>query len=301
MDPVRPRSRDEFKVALICALPLEANSVLSLFDHHWDEDDGTPRIGKARGDPNSYSIGIMSGHYVVLVHPPGIGTIAAGTVAAFCKLSFTSIRLALVIGICGGAPVNNGIQIHLGDVIISTGIVSYDFGRRFSDRFEMKDTSSEQLRDRPEGSEVQSIAFSTSYTKAQTQHCSTQELRKIFSSQQIIDTNIMSHRSVLFALNIQGAPNELPALPWHPEVIPRNKSNTQVPSEPPSGSIGSQTDLREANEYFIPRDGIALEVITTDISHHLGDDATVRPVHIEVRSSERINLFDNLPFTRSSS
>ncbi|KAI1036182.1 hypothetical protein LB504_011437 [Fusarium proliferatum] len=143
MIPSRPRSRDEFKVALICALPLEANSVLSLFDHHWDEDDGTPRIGKARGDPNSYSIGIMSGHHVVLAHPPGIGTIAAGTIAAFCKLSFTSIRLALVVGICGGAPMNNGIQIHLGDVIISTGIVSYDFGRRFSDRFEMKDKSSE--------------------------------------------------------------------------------------------------------------------------------------------------------------
>ncbi|KAF5624767.1 hypothetical protein F25303_11482 [Fusarium sp. NRRL 25303] len=301
MDPVRPRSRDEFKVALICALPLEANSVLSLFDHHWDEDDGSPRIGKARGDPNSYSIGIMSGHHVVLAHPPGIGTIAAGTIAAFCKLSFTSIRLALVVGICGGAPMNNGIQIHLGDVIISTGIVSYDFGRRFPDGFEMKDTLSEQLRDRLEGSEVQYITFSASYIKAQTLPCNTQELGKTFSSHNIIDTNITSHRNVLFALHvdpnqtrdissqpanhdggdIQGAPNELPALPWHPQVIQRNNSDTQVPSEPPSGSIGSQTDLRGANEYFIPHDGIALEMITADISHYLGNDATARPGHFE--------------------
>ncbi|KAF5988646.1 hypothetical protein FBULB1_1379 [Fusarium bulbicola] len=143
MDPARLRSRDQFQVALICALPLEANSVLSLFDHDWDEDDGIPRIRKARGDPNSYSLGIMSGHNVVLAHPPGIGIIAASTIAAFCKLSFTRIGLALVIGICGGAPVNNGIQVHLGDLIISTGIMSYDFGRRFPDGFEIKDTFSE--------------------------------------------------------------------------------------------------------------------------------------------------------------
>ncbi|KAF5250113.1 hypothetical protein FANTH_4666 [Fusarium anthophilum] len=193
MDPVRPRSRDEFQVALICALPLEANSVLSLFDHHWDEEDGIPRIGKARGDPNSYSLGIMSGHNVVLAHPPGIGIIAASTIAAFCKLSFTRIELALVIGICGGAPVNNGIPIHLGDVIISTWIVSYDFGRRYPDGFEIRDTLSYEAR---------SVAFSASYIEAQTQDYNTQEVRKTFSFQQIIGTNIVSNRDVPFALHV---------------------------------------------------------------------------------------------------
>ncbi|KAF5673680.1 hypothetical protein FCIRC_7942 [Fusarium circinatum] len=202
MDPARPISRDEFQVALICALPLEANSVLSLFYHHWDEDDGIPRIGKARGDPNSYSLGIMSGHNVVLAHPPGIGIIAASTIAAFCKLSFTRIELALVIGICGGAPVNNGIQVHLGDVIISTGIVSYDFGRRYPDGFEIRDALSQQLRDRLVGYEARSVAFSASYIEAQTQDYNTQEVRKTFSFQQIIDTNIVSNRDVPFALHV---------------------------------------------------------------------------------------------------
>ncbi|KAF5547026.1 hypothetical protein FNAPI_8638 [Fusarium napiforme] len=201
MDPARPGSRDQFQVALICALPLEANSVLSLFDHHWDEGNDSPCIGKARGDPNSYSIGIMSGHNVVLAHPPGIGTIAAGTIAAFCKLSFPRIRLALVVGICGGAPVNNGIPIYLGDVIISTGIVPYDFGRRFPDRFEINDTLSEQLRDILAGYEAQSMTFSTSYIKAQKQYYSTQEARKTFSSQQIIDINII-RSGVLFVLHV---------------------------------------------------------------------------------------------------
>jgi hypothetical protein len=55
------------------------------------------------------------------------------------------------------------------------------------------------------------------------------------------------------------------------------------------------------NEYFIPRDGIAFEVITADISRYLGNHATVRPGLHKVRSSERADLFDNIPFTQNSS
>ncbi|CVL05906.1 uncharacterized protein FPRN_14212 [Fusarium proliferatum] len=324
MDPARPRSRDEFKVALICALPLEANSVLSLFDHHWDDDDGSPRIGKARGDPNSYSIGIMSGHHVVLAHPPGIGTIAAGTIAAFCKLSFTSIKLALVVGICGGAPMNKGIQIHLGDVIISTGIVSYDFGRRFSDRFEMKDTLSE-VPGRP-SLEIRALLAKLETTRqterlrSATYYILRKGSRQSFPSPNIHFGIFASGNSVIksgkerdrltkdknaigfemegagvwdvfpcivikgvcdyadshknkkwqpFASDsaaacakvflghwhsdkedIQGAPNELPALPWHP-AIPRDSSNTQVPSEHPSGQLYDPTTDQSIQGYYI--------------------------------------------------
>jgi hypothetical protein len=40
------------------------------------------------------------------------------------------------------------------------------------------------------------------------------------------------------------------------------------------------------NEYFLPRDGIDREVISADICRYLGNDATVRPGHYEVRASE---------------
>ncbi|KAM0078407.1 hypothetical protein ACKRZS_009127 [Fusarium odoratissimum] len=142
--PRRPKSRDDFEIAIICALTLEADAVIASFDHHWDEDNG-PSFGKARGDPNSYSTGVIGSHNVVLAHLPGMGKVAAGNIAAFCRMSFPNIILALVVGICGGAPSYEDTPIFLGDVIISTGVVQYDFGRRFPDKLEMKDTLSESL------------------------------------------------------------------------------------------------------------------------------------------------------------
>ncbi|KAF4958877.1 hypothetical protein FGADI_2079 [Fusarium gaditjirri] len=142
--PRRPRNRDDFEIAIICALTLEADAVIASFDHHWDEDDDLS-FGKARGDPNSYSAGVIGSHNVVLAHLPGMGKVAAGNIAAFCRMSFPNINLALVVGICGGAPWYEDTPIFLGDVIISTGVVQYDFGRRFPDKFEMKDTLSESI------------------------------------------------------------------------------------------------------------------------------------------------------------
>ncbi|KAF4451006.1 hypothetical protein F53441_5953 [Fusarium austroafricanum] len=155
--PPRPRSRDEFDIAIICALTLEADAVLTLFDHHWDDDDSGVSFGKARGDPNAYSTGVLGQHNVVLAHLPGMGKVAAGTIAAFCRMSYPNISLALVVGICGGAPFygNKKEEILLGDVIISTGVVQYDIGRRFPNNFEIKDTLDDSLG-RP-GLEVRSL------------------------------------------------------------------------------------------------------------------------------------------------
>ncbi|KAG4281603.1 hypothetical protein FPRO06_10507 [Fusarium proliferatum] len=141
--PRHPKSRDDFEIAIICALTLEADAVIASFDHHWDEEGGLS-LGKARGDPNSYSTGVIGCHNVVLAHLPGMGKIA-GHIASFCRMSFPNISLALIVGICGGAPLYEDTPIFLGDVIISTGVVQYDFGRRFPDRFEMKDTLGESL------------------------------------------------------------------------------------------------------------------------------------------------------------
>jgi hypothetical protein len=131
--PSRPTYREDFEVAIICALPLEANAVLCLFDQLWDEDTYT--YGKEANDPNSYSVGVLGGRNVVLAHPPRMGRTASASVAAFCALSFKKVKLALVVGVCGGVPFNKSDkeEILLGDVVISKGVIQYDFGRQFSD------------------------------------------------------------------------------------------------------------------------------------------------------------------------
>ncbi|KAL4872208.1 nucleoside phosphorylase domain-containing protein [Aspergillus spectabilis] len=121
-----PRSRNDFEVAIICALPVEADAVETLFNH--------------RGDPVAYLTGMIGEHNVVLVYMPGMGKSHGAAVAAYCRSSFPDIRLALVVGICGGAPsASDGKQIHLGDVVISSGLVQYDFGWRHTDGFLRKD------------------------------------------------------------------------------------------------------------------------------------------------------------------
>ncbi|WKT52467.1 NB-ARC [Fusarium oxysporum f. sp. vasinfectum] len=117
--PPRPSDRRGFEIAIICALTLEADAIEALFDHHW-EDDGLP-FDKEPGDPNAYSIGVIGRFNVVLAFP--------------------SIKLALVVGICGIVPFGPAKdESILGDVIISNGVIQYDFGRRRPEDFIRKDT-----------------------------------------------------------------------------------------------------------------------------------------------------------------
>ncbi|KAL3447675.1 purine and uridine phosphorylase [Aspergillus insuetus] len=135
--PPLPWSKDDFEVAIICALPLEANAVLSLFDHLWDTD--SPLTDRNAVDPNSYSMGVMEGRNVVLAHQPGTGKATAASVASFCASTFTNVKLALLVGVCGAIPMKkNKTEILLGDVIISKAVMQYDFGRQFSDKFRRK-------------------------------------------------------------------------------------------------------------------------------------------------------------------
>ncbi|RKK59247.1 hypothetical protein BFJ69_g17327 [Fusarium oxysporum] len=148
--PSRPKDRYDFEIAIICALPLEADAIEALFDHYWD-DDGSP-FDKEPGDPNAYSTGVIGRHNVVLVYMPGMGKANAAAVAAKCHMSFPSIRLALVVGVCGVVPFRrNGDEIVLGDVVISDGIVQYDLGQRLPGQFVTKDTLLDALgRPNPE-------------------------------------------------------------------------------------------------------------------------------------------------------
>ncbi|KAF3935825.1 hypothetical protein ABW19_dt0207112 [Dactylella cylindrospora] len=128
-----PADKNDFKIAIICALPLEADAVLSLFDVHWDID------GRYGSGLNAYSIGMIGRHNVVLVHMPEMGKVSAASAIATCQYKFAGIKLGLVVGICGAVPFGKSREdILLGDVVISRGIIQYDFGKQYPNGFVRK-------------------------------------------------------------------------------------------------------------------------------------------------------------------
>ena len=135
----RPRHRNDFEIALICALRVEFDAVEALFDDYYENDF---KYGKAPGDPNAYTTGRMCNHNIVLAYMPGMGKASSASVAASFHTSFPGIKLGLVVGICGGVPFgfDEESEILLGDVIISTGLIQFDFGRQYSNRVVKKDT-----------------------------------------------------------------------------------------------------------------------------------------------------------------
>jgi nucleoside phosphorylase len=134
--PPAPRSRDDFEVAVICALSREGNAVEALFDEIWHDAANT--IGLDSRDNNTYTFGFIGSHYVVLTWMPEMGSSKATAAAIHLKFSFTKIKHFLVVGICGGVPYKpkpKGGEILLGDVIIGDALIKYDCGKQYHDKY----------------------------------------------------------------------------------------------------------------------------------------------------------------------
>jgi nucleoside phosphorylase len=141
---MRPQSRNEFEIAIICALPLEFNAVEALLDEHYDEFD--PTYNNQLGDAIWYRTGRVDRHNIVLTCLPGIGIGSAASVASSLQARFPKIGLALLVGVCGGVPFpSEETEIILGDVIISNKVVKYGFGQQYPDRFQPKGLVKETL------------------------------------------------------------------------------------------------------------------------------------------------------------
>lgn len=99
-------------------------------------DQTHPRLSTQR-DQNSYSLGEIGGHNIVIAVLPEIGTNSAAGVAVQLLNDFPSIRFGLLVGIGGGMPEEegDGSDIRLGDVVVSKptasfgGVVQYDIGK----------------------------------------------------------------------------------------------------------------------------------------------------------------------------
>ena len=140
--PERPPSYDDFEIAILCAKPEEAAPVFAMFDKHWEEDGAI--YDKAEGDENEYRLGRIGRHDVVLAFASGQGKSNAASVAGCLRMTFKKIVLLLVVGVCGGVPgvehSDSTRRIFLGDVVISTQVVQYDFVTQYVDEFRLIDT-----------------------------------------------------------------------------------------------------------------------------------------------------------------
>ncbi|KAG5753303.1 hypothetical protein H9Q70_004044 [Fusarium xylarioides] len=154
-----PATRASFRVAIVCALPREADAVTLLFDEFWDETDDDRRDS----DPNTYITGRIGRHNVVLAILPGMGTTSAAAATANLTASYSSLRLALLVGICGGIPRIGNKDAFLGDVVMSRSIIQYDYGRQYPRHFVIKSTVEDSLG-RP-NTEIRSMlaVFDTQY------------------------------------------------------------------------------------------------------------------------------------------
>ncbi|VUC27252.1 unnamed protein product [Clonostachys rosea] len=134
----RPQSRDDFHVAIVCALPLEARAIAFVVDEWWDENGD--QFGKVKGDQNTYRTCRIGHINVVLVVLPQAGRTEAASTAMSLGLSYSQLNLIILAGICGGVPggASGQDEIILGDVIIATEVLQFDVGRQYQGHFETK-------------------------------------------------------------------------------------------------------------------------------------------------------------------
>jgi nucleoside phosphorylase len=141
---IKPPTRDDFEIAIICALPIERDAVEALLDDEYETDGFS--YGKAGRDKNAYTTGRLGNQNVVLAYVPGMGTISTAAVVANIGSSFEKIKVGFVVGICGGVPTfSDELEILLGDVIISTSVVQIDFGRQYPNKFVRKELVEDTL------------------------------------------------------------------------------------------------------------------------------------------------------------
>ncbi|KAK5688955.1 hypothetical protein LTS10_000935 [Elasticomyces elasticus] len=144
-----PTSRDDFHIAILCALEEERDTVEALMDADLSEERQS--FGKARNDDNMYTYGKLGGKPVVLVTASRMGTTTMKEVASGLHMSFFNILYAFLVGITGGAPFRHEAgtwqesDIHLGDVLVSTHVIEYDFGKVYENDFKRKRSFNDEL------------------------------------------------------------------------------------------------------------------------------------------------------------
>ncbi|RSL60690.1 hypothetical protein CEP53_005352 [Fusarium sp. AF-6] len=115
-------SHHDYTVGWVCALPLELGAATAMLN----EEHQMLALGP--GDQNTYTLGRIGRHNIVLVCLPSYGTAKAATVASHMLRSFPNIQAGLMVGIGGGIPTKE-VDIRLGDIVVGDSVLQYDLGK----------------------------------------------------------------------------------------------------------------------------------------------------------------------------
>ncbi|KAN0071991.1 Pfs, NACHT, and ankyrin domain protein, partial [Elaphomyces granulatus] len=124
-------SHEDYTVGWICALPLEMTAAKAMLD------ETHSNLSQPATDDNTYTLGKINAHNVVITCLPSYGTTPAAVVVSNMKSTFSGMRFGLMVGIGGGVP-RNSADLRLGDVVVSkptgrySGVVQYDHGKAIS-------------------------------------------------------------------------------------------------------------------------------------------------------------------------
>ena len=137
-----------YTVGWICAITTEYVAAQQFLDERHD----TAEYEAQRDDNNDYTFGRIGKHSVVIaVLPNGeYGTNSAAVVVRDMVRSFPNLKIGLMVGIGGGAPLvspaSEGNQVdlkhdvRLGDIVVSSpgngqgGVYQYDYGKAIQNR-----------------------------------------------------------------------------------------------------------------------------------------------------------------------
>lgn len=122
---IKKLAHNEYAFGWVAALPIELAAARAMLDKLHQE------LPRCRGDPNTYTLGEIGGHNIVLASLPsdGYGTVNAATVANNMHRTFPCIQDFLMVGIAGGAGITGDVDVRLGDVVVGDKVIQYDLGK----------------------------------------------------------------------------------------------------------------------------------------------------------------------------
>ncbi|KAL2204863.1 purine and uridine phosphorylase, partial [Sarocladium strictum] len=127
-----------YTVAFVFAMSFEMWAMRYMLDEEHRD------LPKSDGDENSYKLGKLCGHNVVLAWLPGEqGNSQAARVATNLSRTYKNIKWRFLVGVGGGIN-NEKHRIRLGDVVVSmpnmahAGVARYDLGRDTDSEFQQK-------------------------------------------------------------------------------------------------------------------------------------------------------------------
>ena len=130
-------THQSYRIGWICPLEVEQLAATEMLDVQHEP------LAQASSDHNSYTLGSINGHNVVIAGLPEAGNNSAAVVITQMRMTFKNLRYGLLVGIGGGVLVetDEGL-IRLGHVVVSkptgihSGAVQYDHGKAKEGQFE---------------------------------------------------------------------------------------------------------------------------------------------------------------------